>query len=225
MIHRTGAPHLKFHLLWLCLILTACQSTAEIALEKPQKSKINQQGLDSNNAPGDWHLLDSQPAPRRPLPQPSNPQLINVDAVDRDLQELCKEIGQKVGREILVSPGIEETVTITLREIPWTDAIKIIAKLTKCDLEAGPENGLLLTQICCVTIEFEDASLRTVLMLLSAYMGMDIKFSAKFRDRNISLTPPRNSGRDAILEICQSNGLIPYIDSKRETLFIQVKID
>lgn len=99
---------------------------------------------------------------------------IDIDVVDKDLRAVMEEIGRKVGRNILVAPGVEETVTITLRDIPWTDAVKIIAKLTKCDIEQAAPKVLLLTQPPKVTIEFADANVRTVLQLLAAYSGKNI---------------------------------------------------
>lgn len=99
---------------------------------------------------------------------------VDIDVVDKDLRTVMEEIGRKVGRNILVAPGVEETVTITLRDIPWTDAVKIIAKLTKCDIEQAAPKVLLLTQPPKVTIEFADANVRTVLQLLAAYSGKNI---------------------------------------------------
>src|SRR5690606_32619177 len=99
---------------------------------------------------------------------------IDIDVVDRDLREVMEEIGRKVGRNILVAPGVVEAVTITLRDIPWTDAVKIIAKLTKCDIEEAAPGVLLLTQPPKVTIELSEANVRTVLQLLAAYSGKNI---------------------------------------------------
>jgi type IV pilus assembly protein PilQ len=99
---------------------------------------------------------------------------IDLDHTDTDLREVMEEIGRKVGRNILVAPEVEETVTVTLRDIPWTDAVKIIAKLTKCDIEQAAPKVLLLTQPPKVTIEFADANVRTVLQLLAAYSGKNI---------------------------------------------------
>jgi type II secretory pathway component GspD/PulD (secretin) len=104
----------------------------------------------------------------------TNQKQIDVDETDKDLREVMEDIGRKVGRNILVAPGVEETVTITLRDIPWTDAVRLIAKLTKCDIERPAPKVLLLTQPPKVTIEFADANVRTVLSLLAAYSGKNI---------------------------------------------------
>jgi len=102
---------------------------------------------------------------------------IDVDYVDTDLRQVMEDIGRKVGRNILVAPGIEETVTITLRDLPWLNAVRIISKLKKCEIEETVEGVLLLTQPPKVTIQFNDTNVRTVLQLLAAYSGKNIIIS------------------------------------------------
>lgn len=105
---------------------------------------------------------------------PLNQRKIDLDVTKKDLREVMEFIGQKVGRNILVSPGVTAEVTVTLRDIPWLDAVKIIARLTKCDIEEAAEGVLLLTQPPKVTIQFAQAQVRTVLQLLAAYSGKNI---------------------------------------------------
>ncbi|HZU98964.1 MAG TPA: hypothetical protein VFF73_19810 [Planctomycetota bacterium] len=98
---------------------------------------------------------------------------IDVNVEDADLREVMDEIGRRVGRNIIVEPDVHERVTITLRQIPWLDAVNVIAKLTKCELERKGEI-YVLSQPPKVTIQFTDANVRTVLQLLAAYSGKNI---------------------------------------------------
>ncbi|HBP22197.1 MAG TPA: hypothetical protein DEA08_31000 [Planctomycetes bacterium] len=102
---------------------------------------------------------------------------INVDVEGVDLADVMEQIGQKVGRNILVDPNVQETVTVSLREIPWREAVDVIAKMTRCEVEERPGDILLLTQPPKVTIQFTDANVRTVLQLLAAYSGKNIIIS------------------------------------------------
>jgi type II secretory pathway component GspD/PulD (secretin) len=102
---------------------------------------------------------------------------INVDVEGVDLADVMEQIGQKVGRNILVDPNVQETVTVSLREIPWREAVDVIAKMTRCEVEPRPGDILLLTQPPKVTIQFTDANVRTVLQLLAAYSGKNIIIS------------------------------------------------
>jgi type II secretory pathway component GspD/PulD (secretin) len=101
---------------------------------------------------------------------------IDVSVEDADLRDVMDEIGRRVGRNIIVEPEIHEKVTISLRKIPWRDAVDVIAKMTKCEVE---QRGsiLVLTQPPKVTIQFTDANVRTVLQLLAAYSGKNIIIS------------------------------------------------
>ncbi|MBL4844187.1 MAG: hypothetical protein JKY65_01565 [Planctomycetes bacterium] len=102
---------------------------------------------------------------------------INVDVEDTDLADVMEQIGQKVERNILVDPNVRETVTVSLNSIPWREAVEVIAKMTRCEVEDRGNGVLLLTQPPKVTIQFQDANVRTVLQLLAAYSGKNIIIS------------------------------------------------
>lgn len=102
---------------------------------------------------------------------------INVDVEDTPLDEVMEQIGQKVERNILVDPNVRETVTVSLNSIPWREAVEVIAKMTQCEVEDRGNGILLLTQPPKVTIQFQDANVRTVLQLLAAYSGKNIIIS------------------------------------------------
>src|SRR5579871_2105234 len=64
---------------------------------------------------------------------------IDVTVEDADLRDVMDTIGRRVGRNIAVEPEIHENVTISLRKIPWKDAVDVIAMMTKCEVEQrGP---------------------------------------------------------------------------------------
>jgi len=102
---------------------------------------------------------------------------INVDVEDVDLADVMEQIGRQVGRNILVDPNVRETVRVSLRDIAWREAVDVIAKMTRCEVEERPGGILLLTQPPKVTIQFTDAQVRTVLQLLAAYSGKNIIIS------------------------------------------------
>lgn len=102
---------------------------------------------------------------------------INVDVEGVDLADVMEQIGRQVGRNILVDPNVQETVRVSLRDIPWREAVDVIARMTRCEVEERPGGILLLTQPPKVTIQFTDANVRTVLQLLAAYSGKNIIIS------------------------------------------------
>ncbi|MBL4845656.1 MAG: tetratricopeptide repeat protein [Planctomycetes bacterium] len=99
---------------------------------------------------------------------------ITIDINDVDLKDVVEGIARQVGKKILVDPNVAEVVTVQLSDIRWQDAIKILAKMTRCELEERPGGILLLTQAPRVTISFHDADVRTVIQLLAAYSGKNV---------------------------------------------------
>jgi type IV pilus assembly protein PilQ len=99
---------------------------------------------------------------------------INLDVVREDLREVMDQIGRRVNRNILVDPDVNEEVTVALRDVPWLEAVEVIAQMTRCEVEERQGGVLMLTQPPKVTIQFTDANVRTVLQLLAAYSGKNI---------------------------------------------------
>ncbi|MDC3378919.1 hypothetical protein OAX78_01375 [Planctomycetota bacterium] len=99
---------------------------------------------------------------------------IHVDVENVDLRDVMDYIGRQVGKNILVDPSVHETVTVSLRDIAWQEAVFIIARMTRCEVEELRGGILVLTQPPKVTIQFTEANVRTVLQLLAAYSGKNI---------------------------------------------------
>ena len=60
---------------------------------------------------------------------------ITVEVEGRDLVEVVAMIAAQARVEIFVVPDIHETVTISLRRIGWRDALAVIAKMARCEVE------------------------------------------------------------------------------------------
>jgi type II secretory pathway component HofQ len=59
-----------------------------------------------------------------------------ITVEDADLREVMDQIGRQVGTNIIVEPDIHEKVTISLRGIPWRDAVAVIARMCGCQIDA-----------------------------------------------------------------------------------------
>jgi type II secretory pathway component GspD/PulD (secretin) len=112
-------------------------------------------------------------------PRTGSAQRIHIDVDNVDLADVMDLIGRQVGRNILVDPTVQESVTVSLRDIPWREAVDVIARMTRCEVEERPGGILVLTQPPKVTIQFTDANVRTVLQLLAAYSGKNIIISPR----------------------------------------------
>jgi len=108
-------------------------------------------------------------------------QRIDVDVDDMPLGKVMEGITRQTGHTIVV--GAEEgkeRVSLSLREIPWRDAVFIIARMTNCQVERIGES-LYLSWSPKVTLSFTNGDLRSVLALASAYAGRGIVLSPKLR--------------------------------------------
>jgi len=117
------------------------------------------------------------PAERREVepypPAETGGMRISVDFDRVDLAEAMKQISEQVGREIVVDPLVDETVSVRLTDIPWREAVEVIALMSRC--EVVERDGVLRLQQCTIIkVDFEDADVRVVLQLLAAYQGKEI---------------------------------------------------
>jgi|SRR5581483_8180491 len=83
------------------------------------------------------------PAPVAAKPAPKNNSLaeiaelrpkVSVDADGADLRDVIDAIARQAGVNIVVEPQIKETVTLHLRDIDWLEAVQVIARYTKCEV-------------------------------------------------------------------------------------------
>ena len=57
---------------------------------------------------------------------------ITFEAKERPLADVLEHISNTVGVNILLAPGVDETVTLALNDVPWHDALDIVAEKTGC---------------------------------------------------------------------------------------------
>lgn len=99
---------------------------------------------------------------------------ISIDASGEDLAKVVERIGRAAGRNILVSPLVQEEVTLSLRDLRWSEVLRTVAAMTRCQIREMPGGILVLEQPPSVSIQFTDANIRTVLQLLAAYSGKNV---------------------------------------------------
>ena len=60
---------------------------------------------------------------------------INVDVTDADLADVIDQIARQTGQNILVDPSVHETVTVALYDVHWREAVDVIARMTRCEIQ------------------------------------------------------------------------------------------
>jgi hypothetical protein len=100
---------------------------------------------------------------------------IDVDFEGQDLADAMEAIGRRVGVNILVQPDVRETIRVSLRDIPWREAVDVIARMTRCEVEERAGGILVLSRCALLSIQFGPASSRTILQLVAAYCGEELR--------------------------------------------------
>lgn len=99
---------------------------------------------------------------------------ITIDLENEDLATVMNDISAATGRNVIVAPSVHETVAVSLRRIPADQAVDVIAKMTRCEIETLPGGVRLLVQPPKVSIQFKGGNVRTILQLLSSYSGKNV---------------------------------------------------
>lgn len=108
-------------------------------------------------------------------------QRINIDVSDMPLGEVMAQITRQTGHTIVVGADeSKEKVTVSLRQIPWREAVFVIARMTGCRVDRVGES-LYLEWSPKVTLSFTNGDLRSVLALASAYAGRGIVLAPELR--------------------------------------------
>lgn len=106
---------------------------------------------------------------------PARADRVTVVADDADLRDVVADLARQAGRQVTVAPGVEERVTIDLRDIPFEEALDVIARMTRCEVVRAPDGTRSLEPTCVrVVLQFTDADARTVLQLFAAYSGKSL---------------------------------------------------
>lgn len=74
--------------------------------------------------------LRRRPAPRRAAPQ----KLVTLDFVNADLVYVVKILAKEMGRNVYIGPGVEGSVTVTLKSVPVDGALALILKMQENDI-------------------------------------------------------------------------------------------
>ena len=75
--------------------------------------------------------LRRRPAPRRTV---NRVKLVSLDFVNADLVYVIKVLAKEMGRNVYIGPGVEGSVTVTLKSVPVDGALALILKMQENDI-------------------------------------------------------------------------------------------
>ena len=84
-----------------------------------------------NGSGQETSALRRRPAPRR---YASRVKLVTLDFVNADLVYVIKILAKEMGRNVYIGPGVEGSVTVTLKSVPVDGALALILKMQENDI-------------------------------------------------------------------------------------------
>ena len=179
--------------------LTACQSPKKAS--EPEQRMVAPSKVKAKAKPSRPTVTNSAPKP----PSPKYQRVISVDVVDTLLSEVMAEIREKTGAEIYVDPRVDRKITITLRDLPWRDIVRVIARIYKLELKIKERDKFVFHSRPKTSIEFADANLRTALLMLAKKSGQNIIIAPEVKGK-VSARLEQVSPSDALRALAKNAG-------------------
>ncbi|MCO5167689.1 MAG: hypothetical protein M9894_15180 [Planctomycetes bacterium] len=129
---------------------------------------------------------------------------VTLRVVDADLRRVVSDLARQAGQNVVVEPHIDERVTLDLRDVLWSEALRLVASSARCRVEPRGDGVLALTQPPRVSIQFTDANIRVVLQLLAAYSGKNVVIESGVTG-NITLDLKEVPWDEALLALAASH--------------------
>lgn len=122
---------------------------------------------------------------------------------DRDLREVVANIRKKANVNIIIDQAIEETVTIDLQDVPWRQALNLVAESAGCIVTELEGSVLKVEKPPRVTFFFPNTDIQTVIDTIAKIsnaniiVAPEVKGTMTLRLRNVPW-------RDALDAACKT---------------------
>ena len=116
---------------------------------------------------------------------------------DRDLRDMVSSIRRKASVNIIMDPGIEANVTIDLQDVPWRQALDLVAEQAGCVVSEGEGNVLKVEKPPRVYFAFENTDIQKVIDTIAKISGANIIVSPEVKG-NLTLRLKNIPWRDAL---------------------------
>lgn len=159
---------------------------------------------------------------------------ITLDVRDKDLHEIVAYIREQTGANIVVDPDISTKVTVTLTDVPWLEALHVIAEQAKCEVTKVSDIIWKVSQPPVVSIEFQEADVRKVINTIATVANVNIVYSDDIAGKvNLRLKDvPWREALEAIVKttgpgyeiVSQSRNILRVVDPKKLKAQTETKV-
>ena len=99
---------------------------------------------------------------------------VTLEVKDQPIEDVIKHIAEASGSNIILGQGIDEKVTLTLKQVPWRVALDIVAEKAGCSLVQKAANVIQVVQPQPVTFNFTGADIKVVIDAIAKVSGASI---------------------------------------------------
>ncbi len=133
--------------------------------------------------------------------------LLTLKLKDRDLRDVVASIRRKTGSNIIMDPGIDETVTIELKDLPWRKALALVVEQAGCVVTSVGSGVLKIEKPPRVHFAFEDTDIQKVIDTIAKISGANIVVAPEVQG-NITLRLKNIPWRDALNAAVKTLGFV-----------------
>lgn len=126
---------------------------------------------------------------------------------DRDLRDVVSSIRRKASVNIIMDPGIEANVTIDLQDVPWRQALDLVAEQAGCVVTEGEGDVLKVEKPPRVYFAFENTDIQKVIDTIAKISGANIIVSPEVKG-NLTLRLKNIPWRDALEASVKTLGFV-----------------
>ncbi len=131
--------------------------------------------------------------------------MITLDVAERPLEDVLDHIRNKVGITIVSPVGADARVTVKLRDVPWAEALVIIAERSGCIATQDSPKLWRVEKPPRVTMSFQAEDIKKVIEAIAKYGNANIVVSEKVKG-NVTMVINDRPWRDALEAVIKTNG-------------------
>lgn len=126
---------------------------------------------------------------------------------DRELRDVVQSIRRKTSANIIMDPGIEAPVTIDLQDVPWRQALSLVAEQAGCIVTEADGGVLKVEKPPRVYFAFENTDIQKVIDTISKISGANIVVAPEVKG-TITVRLKNIPWRDALDAVVKTLGFV-----------------
>lgn len=126
---------------------------------------------------------------------------------DRELRDVVQSIRRKTSANIIMDPGIEAPVTIDLQDVPWRQALTLVAEQAGCIVTEAEGGVLKVEKPPRVYFAFENTDIQKVIDTISKISGANIVVAPEVKG-TITVRLKNIPWRDALDAVVKTLGFV-----------------